>query len=527
MTSPIIGYAALFRAGRGSFRWPVAAALAGLIFGTAPVTSAQVSTPPPVTVRQSNGPLADGLIFISPQGGGAKSSYAVGPEIIDNRGRTVWFSPIAGGSSAADFRVQSYQGKPVLTWSQGVMFNATPPVTTVDYILDDTYNVVATVTAGNGLNADQHTFLLTPQNTALITIYHLVSADLSAVGGAVDGKVYEGVVQEIDVATGRVLFEWHSLPDVPVTDSYQAPPASGSSGGYDYFHLNSVSVDTDGNLLVSARHTWAVYKLNRTTGAVMWRLGGKRNDFTYVGDVGFAYQHDANAAGPDALRIFDNESNGTPVWPYSRVIWVQLDTSAMTATLTAELKHPDNLCSAFTGNAQQLDNGNVFVGWGSTGRISEFDPTGNLLFDASLPGGCNTYRAFRLPWTGRPTTKPDATFQANDDGTMTVHGVWNGATGVATWQVLEGNSPNELSVAEETAWNGYDTAFSQPVRLPYVQVVALGADGTRLGFSAIHRVSFGFDGNPSISTLLTDIETGFYLPPLMVANPGMILPWNF
>src|SRR6266542_1348901 len=121
--------------------------------------------------------------------------------------------------------------------------------------------------------------------------YHAVPYDLSSVGGPVDGKVFDGIVQEIDVATGRVLFEWHSLDHVPLTDSYQPLPSS-PGAPWDYFHINSINLDSDQNLLISARHTWAIYKIDRRTGDVIWRLGGKESDFALGPGAAFAWQHD-------------------------------------------------------------------------------------------------------------------------------------------------------------------------------------------------------------------------------------------
>ena len=431
--------------------------------------------------------MADGLLFITPYSNAPTDpAHAIGhgAEIVDNQGRPVWFKSVEGGYMAAtDFRVQSYRGKPVLTWIEGVINNAQPTTPTIDYILDDTYKVVATVQAGNGMDADQHEFLLTPQNTALLAIYHLLPADLSSVGGSANGVVCEGVVQEVDVATGRVLLEWHSLPDIPLTDSY-ATLATRLNAGYDYFHLNSVSIDTDGNLLVSARHTSTVYKINRTTGALMWKLGGKRSDFALGAGLTFAWQHDAIAVDAKTIRIFDNESNGKPVLPYSRVIWVRRDEATMTATIVRSIKHPEGISSAFMGNAQQLDNGNLLVGWGSAGRSSEFDATGQLLFDAAVPPGYNSYRSYRFPWTGRPADSPTAVAKLNGDGTFTVHAVWNGATEVATWVVLGGRTPDLLSPIGTAKWNGLDTAISVPGQVLFVQVVAYNITGGVLGTSA-------------------------------------------
>ena len=146
---------------------------------------------------------------------------------------------------------------------------------------------------------------MTPQGTALITIYHGVPYDLSSVGGPKDGTVVDGIVQEIDVATGRVLFEWHSLDHVPLDESYL--PVNWDPDSYDYFHINAVNLDDDGNLLISGRHTWTIYKVDRQNGGILWRLGGKRSDFALGPGARFAWQHNPLPAGPSTIRISTRE----------------------------------------------------------------------------------------------------------------------------------------------------------------------------------------------------------------------------
>ncbi len=235
-----------------------------------------------------------------------------------------------------------------------------------------------------------------PQRTRGGTSYDKVAFDLSPAGGPADGQIVDGVVQEIDVASGRVLFEWHSLGHVPLSDSYlpvQSP--------YDYFHINAVNIDTDGNLLISCRGTWTVYKVERHSGQIIWRLGGRRSDFKLGPGGAFTGQHNALAAGENTVRIFDNGNDGTTrTEPESRVIWIHVDPQSKTATLEKAIQHPQHLYATSQGNAQALANGDTFVGWGSDGRISEFDPQGDLLFNAGVPGA--TYRGYRFEWSGRP-----------------------------------------------------------------------------------------------------------------------------
>jgi hypothetical protein len=458
-----------------------------------PPAASEDPQPPAISVLTSSPRVAPGLVFVTPTPiggaaptGGATSTTVQGPEIVDNQGRPVWFDSLASGLGATDFRVQEYRGQPVLTWIQSAGSFSTGPTT--DIIADRRYHVIAQVTAGNGLIADTHEFRLTREGTALISIYRTIPYDLSPVGGPPNGKVTEGVVQEIDVATGRVLFEWHSLDHVPLDESHQPPPASASTA-YDYFHLNSVNPDADGNLIISSRHTWTVYKLDRHTGAVLWRLGGKKSDFDLGPGVAFAWQHNPIVAdGPDTIRIFDNESNGAAVLPYSRVIWVRHDDIRRTATLERWFKHPDGLLAASQGNSQALVNGDTFVGWGQVGRYSEFSPAGDLLLDAAFPANYDTYRAYRHEWIGEPETIPAVTAQAADSGT-TVHAIWNGATEVRHWEVLGGRTPRTLTRLTSAPWNGLDTAVAVPGTPAYVQVVALDLYGREIGRSQVEATA--------------------------------------
>jgi len=372
--------------------------LLGLAGDSSNAQTTSALNPPEVKVLQNSPGQADGLIFIAPKGagiGGGPQPGQVGPEIVDSSGRVIWFFPVTNGQVAADFRVQSYRGKPVLTWAQQSNFGKLAGGESVNYIADDTYQVIATVRAGNGLNADAHEFLITPQGTALITIYDVVTADLSSVGGSKNAQVWEGSIQEIDIPTGKVIFEWHSLGKVGFEESYWPLP---DSAAWDYIHINGIALDDDGNLLLSARHTSTVYKIDRHTGEVIWRLGGKKSDFRFGADAGFSFQHNAVPLGHNTMRIFDNEVNPKSVLPYSRVIWLKLDPSAKSATLIRSIGHPDHFSVLSQGSAQVLDNGNTLVGWGEAAHFSEFDSNGRMIFDATLPKGYDTYRAYRFRW---------------------------------------------------------------------------------------------------------------------------------
>jgi hypothetical protein len=159
------------------------------------------------------------------------------------------------------------------------------------------------VAAGNGRSGDLHEFLLTDRGTALLTAYVLRHIDLRPVGGSRSGAIQDAIFQEVDLASGRVLLEWHSLDHIPLTESYWPL----TSWSWDYVHLNSIDVDLDGNLLVSSRNTHTVYKIDRRSGEIIWRLGGKHSDFAMGAGATFAWQHDPRRQADGTLTIFDNQ----------------------------------------------------------------------------------------------------------------------------------------------------------------------------------------------------------------------------
>ena len=352
---------------------------------------------PPVTVLKRGADNGNGDIFIAPTGGGG----AGGPEIITSTGKVVWFHAVPAGEVATDFRTQTYRGSPVLTWFQGG-----GPGGGTDYIYNDHYRRIAEVRAGDGDATNFHEFLITPWNTALILADTVATANLTSMGGPADQKVVNGIVQEIDIGTGKVLFQWDSAGHVPYRDSHV--PLPGSAGvPWDWFHINAVHLDTDGNLLINSRYTWTTYKVNRHTGKIIWELGGKQSTFRlkaapgqvldHAGEI-FAFQHDPEAVGNGEYTLFDDESDGpTTLLAHSRVVTVKLDLATRVATLVKSVNQPEGLVAPAEGNAQTTRNGDLFVGWGALPYISEFSPSGRLLFNAQLRAG-TTYRAYRLPW---------------------------------------------------------------------------------------------------------------------------------
>lgn len=438
--------------------------------------------PPHVRVTQFGDQPASGstprFIFLAPNNAVPAAEPQQGLMMIDRQGRLVWFAPVTGGSPF-NLSVQSYEGKPALTWWRGTIASAHGYG--VAEIGDDAYHAIKPIHTGDGLQTDLHDVQLTSRGTALVTAYATTTVDLRAVGGSQQGRTFVGHVQEVDLKTGRVLLDWNCLDHVPVTESYQPPPRSDQ--GYDYFHLNSVAEMDDGNLLICARNTCALYKVDRSSGKVLWRMGGKRSDFSVSTAARFWWQHDARAHGSSVITVFDNA--GIAKEKQSRGLVLSVDEAARRVDLTRAYLHPAGFVAGTLGNVQLLSDGGAFVGWGSQSYFSQYAADGSLILDGELPIGVRSYRAYLADWVGHPADGPRVVAQANPAGGFAVYASWNGSTEVARWTVLAGSDKSSLSAVGSQAWTGFETAIAVNSQGPYFCVVALDSSGRELGRSPV------------------------------------------
>jgi MFS family permease len=422
--------------------------------------------PPRIKLFELSRLVSPGYIFIAPK----KSVEQGGPLILDNRGRMIWFRPV-DERGVTDFRVQHYEGKPVLTWWRGK--SADDKRHGRYSIYDQSYRLIKHIRPRHGLAGDMHEFSITKRGTALMTLSHVVRVK--------SRKVLEGALQEIDIKTGQVLFEWHSIGHVQLTESYYRLPRNPDQT-YDYFHINTIEVDRDGNLLVSARNTHAIYKLNRRTGEVMWRLGGKRSDFELGRGVRFGWQHDVRRQPDGTITIFDNAA-APKLRRQSRGIVLRLDERAKRATLLHSYVHTPPIVAVDQGNMQKLPNGHYLIGWGHQPFVTEFGPQGKALLDLRFARkGADSYRAYRFPWVGRPRSKPAI---AVDGDTLYVS--WNGATEVRSWQLLVGAEKKKLHPLLTVEKEGFETGIALPANAAWVAVRALD----RLGRSMARSTAVG------------------------------------
>jgi hypothetical protein len=409
-----------------------------------------------------------------------------GPVIYSPQGRLIWFQSLPSGVNALNLSVQPYEGQHDLTWWQGRVF-ASGFGKGRDIVMDSNYQTVATVSAGNGYEADLHDFQIAPGNVAYLTVYNLIRCDLSTVGGVRNGALVDTAVQEVDMKTGLVRWEWHSVDHVATSESHAPVPTNATP--WDYFHLNSIDLEPSGDLLISARSTWTTYRLQRGSGAVLWRLGGTKSSFAMAPGAEVAWQHDARLQPDGTITLFDDGSNPR-VHYQSRGVRLQIDEGRHTARLAGVYQHPGNgLVSDSQGNMQTLPSGKVVIGWGSVPSVTELGSAGELLLDAHMPPGYSSYRAFRFPWAGHPIAPPNASARllAARDSTA-VFASWNGATDIHSWRVLAGASADALTPRATMPVGGFESSLTLPDPYPYVAVQALGSAGQLLGTSAAVKV---------------------------------------
>ena len=458
--------------------------------------------PPQLTVLTPGENALPGRVLYAPA--------QFGMAIADNWGRINWFRPVAFGGKGdrvANFQKQKYRGKDVLTYWKGA--NTVQSFTQLGAyeILNNKYKKIASVSPGNGYKPDVHEFQITPRNTALVLAYRGVKADLSKYGGQKEDRILDNIVQEVDIKTGAVLFEWHALDAIGLGASQQAVAAPSEANPFptwDYAHFNAVHWDGK-SVLVSARATNTLYRVERATGRVQWRLRGDgikptTSSFNVAADARFGYQHDVRRTEDGHISLFDNGfqlsagPGSPPIFPA-----VNLTSSGLVlklsgkgdkrkASLVKRFTHPANPAAFATGGAQPLSNGGMFVGWGTVPRITEYDGDGNIVFDATLPpGGFFNYRSSKTPWAGNPTDRPAIASEADGPGAK-VYASWNGATKIRTWRVYSGPDAGSLTEVASSDWQGLETEIAAGAVDAVVQVRAFDSNGKELGRSAVTSI---------------------------------------
>jgi hypothetical protein len=444
-------------------------------------SSAPSLTPSTVDITTPAKPgAAPGDLFLAPyQGEGSP-----GPMIAEQNGDLVWFHPLPAGDEATNLRVQQYDGKPVLTWWQGrileVGFGQGE-----DVLYNTSYQPVGAVHAGNGYHADLHEFQLTPEGTAWIDMFYPIEMNLSSYHGLSNGVLTDSVIQEIDVKTGLVMWEWHALGHVPISESHN--PAPKSPYPWDYVHINSISPGSEGDVLLSSRNMWTLYDVDLRSGNVRWRLGGEHSSFKLGPGTRTYWQHDAKWQTGGLISVFDNGSD-PPKEKQSRGLLLDPNLATHTVTLVKQFVNPTKtLLASSQGNLLTLPGSDWLMGYGGLPNFTEYDSSGHVLLDGTLGKNVQDFRTYFSPWNGQPPGVPSVVATPGAGGTIAVAVSWNGATEVASWRVLAGSSPATLTPVSSAPKTGFETAISLPAAVagPYVEVQALDGSGTVIGVSAV------------------------------------------
>ncbi len=431
---------------------------------------------PAITITQTLPISDDGYLFLATFRGFndlTTPNYLI---ILDGSGEYLYFSRTPENRIAMDFKVTTVAGSPKLSYFLTDEFRAAWGEGEFR-VLDTNYQQIDRWMTSPPYVAENHELLLLDNGNALLMAYAPVTMDLTAYGGKADAQVIDVVIQELN-ALRDITFEWHSLDHVPVTATY----VSLTTDLVDYAHANSIAVDDDGDLLVSLRNTSQVLKIDRSSGAIRWQLGGKSSDFTFANDAGFAFQHDARRLANGRLTLFDNGNGLHPT--YSRAVEYAIDETTKTLTRTWQVTDTHTVA---IGNAQRLPSGNTLVNWGLAGKLTEVTADEQVAREIDL-GGDSSYRAFRLPWVGEPTTLPKLALRTVTTAT-TFYMSWNGATRVARYVVYGGVDRANLATSAEVPRSGFETAYILDLVVEdkrcFWQIEALDENGTPLERSAI------------------------------------------
>jgi arylsulfotransferase ASST len=446
--------------------------------------------PPKIKVKTAD-PSLEGDFFLDPLPSptihvGAKQLEfePVGPNglmILDPQGRLLWWDQLPSEVVGANLQRVTYEGQPAIAWWQGRVTDAAYGVGE-GIIANSSYEPIAHVSAGNGLPTDIHELNITPQRQAFLDAYEL---ECLPVCDAEHPPTIDAVVQEIDIHTGLVMWEWHAMGHIALSET-EVPP---NGGVWDPYHVNSIQPLPEHRLLISLRDTSGVYELDQNTGAILWQIAGKASSFARRRHTTFHFQHDARLEGNglDILSVFADEA-GPPVYGNSRGLRLRI--AGGTVKLMRQYLRPTLTIAVSEGSTQVMRHGEAVVGFGSAPFFSEFakngegEKRGRLLFDAELPRGDGSYRVLRFPWDATPTTSPALAAERTSPSEVALYASWNGATAVASWEVLAGESAETLAPVDTAGWAGFETAIDVTSTDGVFEVRALDKNGKVLSVSA-------------------------------------------
>lgn len=445
--------------------------------------------PPKVQINLAD-PSLEGDFFLDPLPAptihvGAKEIEfePVGPNglmLLNPEGKLLWWHQMPHGNVATNLEKVTYEGQPSIAWWQGVV-TETAFGEGEGIIANSSYEPVAHIKAGNGQQADIHELYITPGGQAWIIAVESICKPMC---DETHLPVLDSTMQEIDIHTGLVMWEWNAEGHIAESETEVEP----ANGVFDPFHLNSIQPLPGNRVLISMRDTSGVYLLNQETGGTIWEIAGKKTSFVRGKYAKFYFQHDAELEGPNLTRlsVFADEA-GPPAHGFSRGLLLKVGGGKV--TVVHQYLRPTVTVAPAEGSTQVLKKGNVIVGYGATPYFSEFakggEPVkkGKMLFDAQLPKGDGNYRVFRFNWEGKPNTTPKLVAERESLSEVALYASWNGATQVANWKVLAGESAESLSPAGTFPWSGFETKMNVSSTDSVFEVQALDKAGHVLASS--------------------------------------------
>jgi hypothetical protein len=484
--------------------------------GTLSYVSAPSLHPPKMTTisSESANKLAPGYFLISNFKNLAMSQEQIGqggPIMLDRDLRPVWIHPTPTNVYALNFRTQKLNGLPALSWWQGVISNQGVVQSGEDFVVDQHYKTIATLEGADGWVLTPHEFLVSGNNAWVTANKYVSGVDLTSFGGPANGTILDSAVQEYSLRNGKLLYSWEAYEGghIPLSESKTvgaAPMASSQATAWDAYHINAINLIGNSEFLVSMRNTRAGYLVNIATGAIQWTLGGTNSSFTFGTNAPFEWQHDIELHAGSEVSLFDDAccaligpGKFAPPFGPSRGLVLKLDSVAHTATIVAQYAHNPTLNTSTQGDTELLGDGDVLVGWGGQPYLTEYSRTGKVLLDASFPGPDISYRAYVEPWVGLPTYGPSGAGRRLGSKTK-IYASWNGATQVASWEVLAGPSASHLSKLAVRHKAGFETAIALNHTYREFKIYALDSRGRVLGRTgAFHAVKGRLKSPPPVT----------------------------
>ena len=411
---------------------------------------------PNIHILTPAGDVGDGYIFATnflPGGFGGDPNLGAYLMILDNNGDPVFYQKVPETTITTDYKV--LKNGLLAYWQEGEY-----------HLYDNNYNHVRTLSAKNGYNGiDLHDLIVLPNGNYMYIIYYNFVKDMSEVvpGGNENARIIDVAIQEVD-EDGNVVFEWKGIDHYDITDTNRGLTAA----QIDYSHANAVELDKDGNILLSSRHMDEITKIDHDTGEIIWRLGGKKNQFTMTSAPGipddpeFFFQHDIRVL-PDGsigdISLFDNHNNNDPM--NSRAMVFDIDEDNLTAELVWQYRNTPDVFSSFMGNAQYLPNGSFVIGWGGlpSPNITEVKQDGTKVFEMAFDAPYVNYRGFRFEWEGYPTWAPDLVLTSEGDNVQ-LYMSWNGATEIASYEVYGWGLNQPIEQVTEVTKTGFESSVT-------------------------------------------------------------------